>query len=312
MSDAQEVYQHLLEKGIPEEELKDEIKRRESQYGGYITTQGALFLIAKERGIEVRSPNVDYEVFEGYKNEIDLDEFTISINKVQENMTNIVLLGKIAKVFPLHEFTRKDGTPGVVGSFLLADDTDVIKIVLWGVRTELMNTEFFEVGTVLRVINGYAKVGRNNLLEVHLSKRGKLILDPDDVSHTNLEKLEHIRLDPNSKESKYTESPRSQPTNIKEALTEEGFVYAVSGYVKIDELKEFDTDEGEISFLLKFTLSDQSGSVAVNVWGMYALEILKILEDGIAVKLIKVFVEQNEYTGEKELHFTKNSILEFL
>jgi replication factor A1 len=301
-----------LEKGIPEEELKDEIKRKERQYGGYITAQGALFLIAKERGIEVRSSNVDYEVFEDYMNEIDLDEFTISINRVQENMTNIVLLGKIAKIFPLHEFTRKDGMPGVVGSFLLADHTDVIKIVLWGEQTELMNTEFFEVGTVLRVINGYAKVGRNDLLEVHLSKKGKLILNPDDMSDTKLEELEHIRLDPNSEESKYTESPRSQPTNIKEVLAQEGFVYAVSGYVTIDELKEFDTDEGELSFLLKFTLSDESGSVAVNVWGMHALEILKILEDGIPVKLIKIFAEHNEYTGEKELHFTKNSILEFL
>lgn len=313
MSDAQEVYQSLLDKGISEEELKSEIQRKKHKFGGYITNQGALFLIAKEHGLEIRSKNVDEEVYETYQDEIDLNEFIINIADIQEQMTNIVLVGKIAQVFKLHEFSRKDGTPGIVGSFLLTDPTGTVKIVLWGKGTKIMQTEFFEVGTITRVVNGYAKVGINEQLEVHLSKKGKVILNPEDVPKSTIKKLNSLEI-PSRETHTYenSSSGNSQPRNIKEVLAQEGFVLAVSGYVKLGELKEFEKDNGDPSFLLKFTLSDESGAITVNVWEWKAIEVLKLLEDGMAVKVLKVFVRKNEYSGEKELQFTKKSILEFL
>lgn len=313
MSDAQEIYQHLLDRGVSEEELKSEIHKKEKKYGGFITKEGALFLIAKEHGIQVRSNKIDKEVYESYEEEIDYNEFTINITDVQENMTNIVLLGKVSHIFPCNEFTRKDGTLGIVGSFLLTDMTDTIKIVLWGEQTKIMKTEFFGLGIILRVLNGYAKIGINDKLEIHLSKKSRIILKPDDISNKTLKALEALTLESDAIESFQNKSQRSgHPQNIKAVLNHEGFINTVSGYVKLRDLKEFKKDNGDPSFLLKFILSDESGAIKVNVWDWQAIEVLKLLEDGILVRLHKVYVRNNDFSGDKELQFTKKSLIEFI
>ncbi|TFF97297.1 MAG: hypothetical protein EU547_04675 [Promethearchaeota archaeon] len=313
MSDAQEVYQHLLKKGISEDEIEDAIKKKEHKFGGFITKEGALYLIAKEYGLNIHSSNVDGEIYQGYKNEIDYNEFTINISDVQENMTNIVLAGKIAHVFQLHEFNRKDGTLGVVGSFILKDRTGTIKIVLWGETTKIMQTEYFIIGTIIRVVNGYAKCGLNDQLEVHLAKQGKIILQPEDLSKNKYKEIDKIKIEHQEIENSGYQMEKTTPIkNIRQLLKQDGFIHSVSGYIHINELKEFEKENGEESFLLKCSLSDETGEIMVNIWGMQAIEILRIIEEGAAIKLINVYLRNNSYSGEKELQFTKKSVLEFI
>ena len=69
---------------------------------------------------------------------------------------------------------------------------------------------------------------------------------------------------------------------------------------------------GEKSFLLKLLLSDESGSIKVNIWGMYAVEYLKIIEEGKNIKLFNAMIKENKYSNEKELSFVKNSKLEVM
>jgi len=63
-------------------------------------------------------------------------------------------------------------------------------------------------------------------------------------------------------------------------------------------------------FLLKLILTDDSGSVCVNIWGMNAVETLKLIEEGDYILVKNLSVKFNSYTSEKELSFTKNSTLE--
>jgi len=311
MSETQEVYQKLKEAGFSEDDIEEEIKQKEREFRGFITKQGALFLIAKEQGIQVRSSDIDPERYKEIEKEIDYNEFTIHITDLQANLTNIVLLGKVSRIFPINEFMRKDGTPGIVGSFLLTDPTGITKIALWDDHTKIMQTEFFSVGRIVRLINGYCKKGLKERLEVHLSKQGKVQLEPDDIPLKMKKKLETIEINI-TEQVKNSSGKDMQELKIKDLFEKEGFVKTILGLIKIEELKEFDKEDGEKSFLLKFGLSDETGSIIVNVWGMHAIEILEMIENGMTAKLINIFIEVNEYTNTKEIQFTKKSILEII
>lgn len=311
MSDVQEVFQQLTAAGLSEDEIKEELKRKEREFKGFITPQGALFLIAKENGIEIRSPDIDPELYEEAQHEIDYNEFIIPISDLREGLSNIVLLGKINRIFSVKDFMRKDGAPGVVGSFLLSDPSSTTKIVLWDDHTKIMQTEFFKSGEVIRVINGYCKKGLKERLEVHLSKQGKIELRPEDIPKKMRVKLDHIKIS-NSVKYEHSERPPQERLKIKDLFEMNGFVREISGTIQIEELKEFDTDEGEKSFLLKFVLSDETGSINVLVWGMQAIEILRMIENDMRVKLLNFFIEKSEYSKTKEIQFTKKSILEIM
>ncbi len=308
MSDAQDVYQKLTEAGLSEQEIKEELKRKELEFKGFITPQGALFLIAKENGIEIRSAQIDPELYEEANQEIDYNEFIILISDLRENLSNIVLLGKIKRIFPINEFMRKDGTSGNVGSFLISDTSGTTKIVLWDDHTKIMQTEFFKIGTIIRVINCYCKKGLKDRLEVHLSKQGKVQLNPDNIPKKIKVELQKIEVS-NARKNEFSSREAQEELKIRDLYQKDGFVKEISGIVKIDELKEFDSEDGDKSFLLKFMISDETGAINVLVWGMQAIEILRIIENGILIKLKSIFIEKNDYNKRKELHFTKKSIL---
>ena len=161
MSDSvEELYQRLLDSGFSEAELEKQVKNKAKEFGGFMSERGILFVIAKEKGVRLRSPDIDQQLCEMYEEEFDYDDFTIDISEVKESMTNIVLLGKILKVFQAREFARKDGSTGAVCSFSLADSIGTVKVVLWDEHAKTAKNEYFRVGELVRVIGGYAKTGK--------------------------------------------------------------------------------------------------------------------------------------------------------
>ncbi|UCC19018.1 MAG: DUF2240 family protein, partial [Promethearchaeota archaeon] len=128
---AEEIYQVLINAGITEEEIYQEIKKKETEFQGFLTKQAILYLIAKDLGLNVISKG-DNDILNHIAEDlIDYNDFSIPISSVTENMRNIVVAGKINNIFPNRKFKRKDGTIGSVGSFEICDQSECIKIVLW-------------------------------------------------------------------------------------------------------------------------------------------------------------------------------------
>ena len=292
-----DVYNALISSGLSEEEIKDKVSKKVRELQGYMTTQGALFLVAKDFGIE-DTPEMGPDVHAEMEQEIDYDDFTIEISEVVKGLSNIVLLGRIVEVFRLHPFTRKDGTPGLVGSFLLTDKSGTIKVVLWGDDAKIMESLFFQPNELIRVIGGYAKEGRDNLFEVHLSRQGKVILGSEGIDSKNL---------PSEINDK---TLNSSPTiSVKDLYNKEGFIKKVEGVIaKIDEFKEINKKDGGKTFLLKFIINDDSTAISVIVWGMQAVDCIKGINEGNLIELSNVVVKLNSYSNQKELTFTKNTI----
>lgn len=301
----EDIYQALLKAGITEEEIKRQINERYNELQGFMSKQAILFLIAKEHGLDIASSNTDELIHQ----EIDYNDFAIPISNITETMSNIVITGRILRIFDTHNFVRKDGSPGKVGSCIIGDKSGTIKVVLWDEQTEILEKDFFKVGEIVQVIGGYSKVGLDDKIEVHLSKARKIILSPKDVSLSQVPPLDTFK---DLKVQGATASKKGSELSIKELLDKEGFIKVITGVIKIEEFKEIIKKNGEKTFLLKLILSDDTSAIRVLIWGMDAVNSLKTLVDGDGVKLSNVVINENAYTNEKELIFTSNSRLEII
>lgn len=298
-----ELYQQLLDLGMSEQELETKVKNKVEEYGGFMSKQGVLFIIARENGLDLKSPDIVDYIYDELEEEVDYDELTIEISDLNEGMSNIVLLGKILKVNKAHEFIRKDETVGKVCSFLLGDPTGTVKVVLWDERVDNIKHEYFNPNKLVRIIGGYSKLGQNETLEVHIGRKGMLILSPD-INCRKKEQFEAITI---TDLEEITFNTSLKP--LKQVIQQTRYINVVKGIVKIEEFKELELKSGDKSFLLKMFLDADGYTIRVKAWGMKAVECLKVVKDGDFVSITNLTVKENKYTAEKELMLTKNSSL---
>ncbi len=109
-------YSRLVERisrasGKNEEEINRLVEAKRAKLSGLISREGAAQIVASELGI-------------------NFDKARVKINEIMPGMRKINVVGKIIQLFPVREF-KKENREGKIGSFILADDTGNIRIVLW-------------------------------------------------------------------------------------------------------------------------------------------------------------------------------------
>ena len=298
-----QLHQSLLEAGFSEKEILDKIKEKNDEYQGFMSKQAILVLIAKESGFAVKLSDADIDIYGTNDEEVDYDEFKMAISNITEEMSNIVILGRIGEVFNINRFHRKDGSLAEVGSFTIYDNSGSIKVVLWGELVKIMNEYYFQTNELIRLIGGYSKKGLRNKLEVHLGKNGKILLSTEEIEQKQVLV---------TKKLKSSEILRAEKIMIKDLNNEnirDNFVNQVNGIIDNVEFKEQETKIGEIRFLLRFVLNDNLSSIGVVVWGMKAIELLKLINEGDSVILSNFLIKYNTYSKVNEIHLLKNSKL---
>jgi len=109
----------------------------------------------------------------------------------------------------------------------------------------------------------------------------------------------------------FSESDDKDLLNIPDK--EDKFISIIEGtVVKIEQFKEKVLENGEMIFLLRFLLASESSTIPVVVWGMQAVECLKLINEGISIKLMNIITKFNEYSHQEEVRFTKNTKIEVL
>ncbi|MHA1526166.1 MAG: hypothetical protein ACTSQD_03970 [Promethearchaeota archaeon] len=296
-----QLYQSLLEAGFSEKEIFDKLKKKNDEYQGFMSKEAILVLIAKESGLNVKLSDTDIDIYGISDDEVDYDEFKIAISNITEETSNIVILGRIGKIFNVSEFHRKDGTRGNVGSFIIYDNSGSIKVVLWGEHVKIMNETYFQTNELIRLIGGYSKIGLRNKLEVHLGKNSKILLSTEEIDQKQVLVKE-----------KSSEISKAEKIVIKDLNNEDirdTFVAQVTGTVDKLEFKEQEKKGGDIRFLLKFVLYDNISSIGVVVWGLKAIKLLKLINEGDSIILSNFLVKYNTYSKVNEIHLLKNSKL---
>lgn len=156
----------IEETGLTKNEIQKLIDEKKDELKGLISDEGALFIIAKELGLDIKP--------------IVKEETSIYLVEVTKKMKNLILVGKIVTFREIHEFVKKDGTEGKVLNFIISDKTGQLRIVAWGeMATKIFINEDFKEGNLIKITNGYSRFSDyHNEYEVHLSRYSKVEFNP--------------------------------------------------------------------------------------------------------------------------------------
>lgn len=94
------------------------------------------------------------------------------IKDVRSIDKHLSIRGTVKKINAVHDFTRKDGSTGKVGSFQLSDTTGKIKVVLWDQKTSILSNNNFKAGCSINIKNAYCKLNSyygKQEIEIHVS-----------------------------------------------------------------------------------------------------------------------------------------------
>ncbi|HOI18634.1 MAG TPA: OB-fold nucleic acid binding domain-containing protein [Candidatus Woesearchaeota archaeon] len=159
-------YDELVKKiSEKSEKSKDEveklIKTKIQELSGLLTKEGAAHIIANELGLTL----------------VDSIEGRLKIEAIVEGLRGIETIGRISRIFDTNSFSRKDGSPGKVRSFILADKNSSIRVVMWNEIVDKYPQ--LKDGDIIVVENALVKKNNTGSLELHLNSQSKLIINPE-------------------------------------------------------------------------------------------------------------------------------------
>ena len=141
-------------------EIEDRTEAKLKQLSGLISKEGAAHIIANELGVKV------FEPLSG----------RLQIKNILTGMRDVETVGKVLQVYEMKEFSSETRS-GKVASLLIGDETDTIRVVLWGSQAD--NVKNIGEGFVVKVLGGYVREN-NGRKEIHLNDRSQLIINPKD------------------------------------------------------------------------------------------------------------------------------------
>jgi len=206
----------------------------------------------------------------------ELGRNTQSITKIANLASNgdHTVIGKVLSISEKKTFKRKNGTPGRVINLEIADDSGTCRLVLWNGDIDTIKNKEIQVGTCLKVINGYTKPGYTGGIEINLGRWGLLEVEPPDGS------------------------VQKQHRNGED----------ISGMlVKKEATKTFFKDDGDIGFVTTITIKERNVKKEVVLWDHHVKEIQSF---PIGENVMLKNVAKKWQNGKTEYHLLNEGCLE--
>ncbi|MFX1328673.1 MAG: hypothetical protein ACFE91_11145 [Promethearchaeota archaeon] len=238
--------------GLTRKEIQNLVEDKKNELKGLISDDGALFIIAKELGVDIRTENKDL-----------LKEIEIYISDITQNMKNITLFGRIKEIYNVNSFTRNDGSQGFVGSFLLHDHTGDARIVLWDDQVKIFSDPNFRKNELVKIINGIGKKGKFEDIEIHLGRYGKIVLSPEDADYKKHPKI------------------KSQIININDINLNLKSISIEGKIIHISPKREFTRKDGEPGSVQSIRLFDSTGLIKITFWNEDTEKLNSIKNDDV-------------------------------
>jgi len=145
-------FEELLEKiqeqkpELTKQDIEDRIKQKKEKIGtGYLTDQGALFLIASDLGISLKQT---------LKVEMNLKDLYVGAKDVS-------IESRVLNISPAKQFSRKDGSPFLLRTMTVYDNDSAVSVKLWDEKANLPGIEDLKPGDLIKIIKAYVKSDLN-------------------------------------------------------------------------------------------------------------------------------------------------------
>ena len=144
MSELENLIGKLIEQKpeLTKTSIEEQIEKKKEKIGaGYLTDQGALFLIASDYGITLT---------ESQKSEISLKDLYAGAKEVS-------LETRVLNLSPAKQFSRKDGSPFYLRTMTVYDVNSTASVKLWDEKANLPGIEDLKPGDLVKIIKAYVK-----------------------------------------------------------------------------------------------------------------------------------------------------------
>ena len=266
------------ETGLSKKEIQNLVEEKKEELKGLISDEGALFVIAKELGVDVASENQEL-----------LNDVELNISDIIVNMKNIVIVGRIKDIYNVNSFNKNNGETGYVGSFLLNDNTGDIRITLWDNQVSIFKDERFERNEIVKILNGTAKSGRSGGVEIHVGGYSKISLAPEDVDYKKYPKI------------------KEQFAKIQDINENLGSLSTEGKVMNHYPVKDFIRKDGQNGRVSSILLRDSTGTIRVTFWNE-DIEKIENVEAGDFISLTNLNPRKSNYAeGRMDVHATSST-----
>ncbi len=266
------------------EKLKTMIEEKKTNVGaGYLTDQGALFLVAADLGISLeKTPKSEY-----------------SLKDVFVGARDVTTVGRIMTINPIKIFLKRDSNLESRNRIIHIYDKDSnVKIKLWDDFVDLPEQLDLKLGDLIKVSKGQVKAGMDNKPIINLSSNGSIEIV--------------------SENDKYQIPLLSELTETIDDLDVPKENMVISGRITSDpRISAFTNSRGERAKSLHMELSNDSNTRKIRsiIWNINDEKVPKSLTTGSKIKLIGVKTKignPNFSNGDLEIHGDEGTGFEFV
>ena len=275
----EEIIQQILSKHpeISREQILERLKTEKSKTGNLIADATLLRLIAAKYGVEILHDRVY--------------DHKLSTSHLVPNLNDVTLSGRVVAVYPPKTFEGKRS--GKFASLMITDKEGVLRVVLWNDKVNLIESGELKTGQVTRFSHGYTREDRNGKAELHLGSKGEIEINPQNVRAKDYPSI-----------GKFA-------TKIKEITNAHKIIHLLGVVKEVFPLSTFARQDQSTGKVLRFTLADGTGDVAVVVWNEKAEELEPFLKKNVELQLVNAKVKAAS-SGGFEIHVDASTCVDVL
>ena len=255
MSEFEDLLSKLLENApeLSRSVIEERIAEKKKKIGsGYLTDQGALFLVASDLGISLQQSQTT---------EIELKDLFVGAKEV-------TLQSRVLNLSPAKQFNKKDGTPFFLRTMTVYDANSRVSVKLWDEKATLPEIENLKPGDLVKIIKAYVKSDLTGAPTLNIGSGGTI---ESTKSNSTIPLIESIAVDANQ---------------VKENEKDLVVTGTINGIIS---LLEFKNSKGQPSTALKFRIKGTNdGLISVVLWGKNESILPKMISPNAAVKLYGV------------------------
>ena len=275
MSEFENLVEKLLElkPDLTREIIEEQIKQKKEKIGaGYLTDQGALFLIASDYGISLSEPL----------------KIEMGLKDLYSGAKEISLETRVLNVSPAKQFSRKDGSPFFLRTMTVYDANSTASVKLWDEKANLPGIENLKPGDLIKIIKAYVKSDLNGLPTINIG------------TGSNIESID------NNSDIPTIESITKDISELQEGQKDLVISGSLDGLISS---MEFTNSRGQPGKALRMRLKGKDGNpMRVVLWGKDESEIPNMISQGAKVRLLGVKIRSGNQG--LEIHGNDSTLVE--
>jgi len=262
------------------DKLRSLIEEKKQKIGaGYLTEQGALFLVAADLGIS-----------------LDQQRSPLRISDLYVGAKDVTLYGRILTIYSPRQFARKDNTETTKNRTMVIydDDHSTIKIKLWDNKVQVPEEMGLRPGDMIKLSKGYVKSGLDGKPFINVGMDCQL--EKTKEAPSEIPDLNAM--------TRTIENVDSPADNI-----------IIEGYVRSNpRMSDYRDSRGNMSKSLQLQLFNEDGTKSLRtiIWNVSETRLPKVFKIGSKIRLIGVRIKSGnpQYgNGDFEIHGDEGTVL---